>query len=144
MLLLGEGLLREALTTLRRCGDGRHECVIYWTSRAATDTLDETLHPDHLSDARGYEVDQAWLNDLWRDLARRGRRVRMQVHTHPGPAFHSTRDDAYPVVQTAGFLSLVVPNLARADDLRGAYLARLADDGAFHPVSLAREITVTS
>jgi len=56
--------------------------------------------------------------------------VRAQVHTHPGSAFHSATDDAYPMVQTSGFLSLVIPNFALGEcSLAGAALYELGDYG---------------
>jgi len=36
-----------------------------------------------------------------------------QIHSHPGRAYHSETDDAYPVATTVGSLSVVVPQFAR-------------------------------
>lgn len=36
-----------------------------------------------------------------------------QVHSHPGAAYHSDTDDAYPIVTKLGSLSVVVPDFAR-------------------------------
>ncbi len=36
-----------------------------------------------------------------------------QVHSHPEDAYHSETDDTYPIIATAGGLSLVVPHFAR-------------------------------
>jgi hypothetical protein len=52
------------------------------------------------------------MHQLWVELARSGRSLRAQIHTHPGAAGHSACDDAYPAVHTAGFVSLVVPRFA--------------------------------
>lgn len=35
-----------------------------------------------------------------------------QIHSHPGRAYHSETDDAYPVISTSGGISIVVPNFA--------------------------------
>jgi hypothetical protein len=35
-----------------------------------------------------------------------------QVHTHPGRAYHSDTDDAFPIVTTLGGLSIVLPDFA--------------------------------
>lgn len=35
-----------------------------------------------------------------------------QVHSHPGEAYHSATDDAYPIVTAVGSFSLVVPDFA--------------------------------
>jgi hypothetical protein len=34
----------------------------------------------------------------------------VQLHSHPGRAYHSDTDDAYPIVATLGGLSIVIPN----------------------------------
>jgi hypothetical protein len=35
-----------------------------------------------------------------------------QIHTHPGRAYHSDTDDAYPIVAKVGGVSIVVPDFA--------------------------------
>jgi len=35
-----------------------------------------------------------------------------QLHSHPGEAFHSATDDAYPIVATFGGISIVIPDFA--------------------------------
>lgn len=39
----------------------------------------------------------------------------IQIHSHPGRAYHSTTDDAFPIVTVIGGLSIVVPNFAFED-----------------------------
>jgi len=34
----------------------------------------------------------------------------VQLNSHPGTAYHSATDDAYPIVATLGGLSIVIPN----------------------------------
>ncbi len=38
----------------------------------------------------------------------------VQVHSHPQEAFHSARDDRYPILKRVGCLSIVVPHFARS------------------------------
>lgn len=47
-----------------------------------------------------------------RHLFASGQTLVAQLHSHPTDAYHSTTDDAYPIVTTAGALSLVVPDFA--------------------------------
>jgi proteasome lid subunit RPN8/RPN11 len=35
-----------------------------------------------------------------------------QIHSHPGKAYHSDTDDAFPIMTTVGGISIVVPNFA--------------------------------
>jgi hypothetical protein len=36
-----------------------------------------------------------------------------QLHSHPGDAYHSDTDDAFPIATVSGALSLVIPDFAR-------------------------------
>lgn len=113
---------------LRRCGSGR-ECVAYWCAAiGAPDVVPKVVHPVHVSTPSYYEVDDAWLSRFWVSLHESGLMVSAQVHTHRGDAFHSPTDDAWPMVHTDGFLSLVIPRFARhplsSDTM---YLAELVD-----------------
>jgi len=133
MLRVGEGLFRETFAQLRRCGAGQDECVVYLTGPIdAPGEVDELLHPNHSSGPGGYEIDSSWLDRAWRALARAGREVRVQVHTHPGQAFHSATDDGYALIQTPGFVSLVIPRFALGPvGLDDAFLVELAEDGSW-------------
>jgi Prokaryotic homologs of the JAB domain len=144
-LRLSEGLLREALGTLRHCSAGVRECVCWLTGPIdEPGVLDDVLHPSHSASAGGYRVEDRWINDAWLALARAGREVRLQVHTHPGAAYHSATDDAYPAVQTPGFLSLVIPRFAQdADGLAGAHLAELTGAGEWRSVEPAERLLIT-
>jgi len=137
-LALGEGLLKQTLSVLRRCGAGREECVAFWAGPVGEPrVVDTVLHPDHRSGRGGYEVCEEWLAQAWERLDEEGLAIRLQVHTHPFEAFHSATDDAYPIVASPGFYSLVLPRFGEAPQtLTDAYLARLEADGAFAQVDL--------
>jgi hypothetical protein len=136
--MMAEDLLREVLNTLRGCGRGRDECVVLGTGPVdAPRVVDAIVHPVHVASPRFYEIDGAWLTSFWVLLARERRAIRMQIHTHGGVAFHSETDDAWPIIQTVGFLSLVLPDHAARDDLSGAFLARLSEEGTFDEVPIS-------
>lgn len=143
-LRLREGLLAEAFSVLRKHGDGREECVLYLTGpRSQPMVVDELLHPIHIARPGYYEIDAGWLTTTWIQLARRDREIRVQVHTHGQTAFHSRIDDEFPIVQTEGFLSLVIPNFAMGGiGLRGAFLAELQYGGRWIQRDPERELVV--
>jgi hypothetical protein len=130
---VGEGLLAETFAHLRACGDGRAECVVYLTGPLDDPgSVDRVHHPRHSASPSAYEVDTGWLNEFWLALAEGGRALGVQVHTHKHRAFHSATDDGFAVVQTAGFLSLVIPDFALGPvGLEGAYLAEVTVDGCW-------------
>lgn len=129
-------LLEETFATLRACGEGRRECVVYWcTTLQQRDRVARVVHPDHVASAAGYEVDPAWVNRFFLDLRRDGETVRVQVHTHPGPAWHSSTDDNFALAPAPGFLSLVVPNFASGPvALTRSHLVTVDADGSWRPL----------
>jgi hypothetical protein len=103
------------------------------------------IHPKHRAHGWGFELDSAWLSAFWSDLTRTGTGVRAQVHTHPGSAFHSPTDDAWPIVHTPGFSSLVIPNFAQGEpDFGGAYLTQIQEDGSWSEVRIVECIEITT
>jgi hypothetical protein len=68
--------------------------------------------PIRTSDGVCVVVEGAALHRLNVWLHKNGERLIAQVHSHPTEAFHSSMDDDYAVVTTAGSFSLVVPDFA--------------------------------
>lgn len=136
--------LRETFARLRHCGQGRRECQVLWVGPWA-DPLRVTrvVHPLHDARGDGFELSSAWLTGFWHELAARREGVRAQVHTHPGEAFHSATDDAWPIIHTAGFLSLVIPDFASGPvGFERTYLAEIQPDGRWVEVASAERLEV--
>ena len=132
MLFVPEAVLIKTLERLSACGQGRSECVVYWTGPAGTQaTADGWLHPAHRQSAFGYEVESTWLTRNLFQLAVEKRSIRAQLHTHPSAAFHSETDDRWPIVSQPGFLSIVVPGFGRGKSARTEewWVGRLSGDG---------------
>src|SRR5690242_12812804 len=90
-------ILEETFQNFRRCGAGRRECQGLWISPwHSPSTITAVRHPDHRASPVGFQVEDAWINTLWDELGATECGIRVQVHTHPGAAFHSATDDAYP------------------------------------------------
>lgn len=141
MLKLPRKLLGETFDQLRACGTGRRECVVYWLGRRDIEgEVSHVVHPRHVATATSYDVDGGWLNELWLQLARDELELRAHVHTHPGSAFHSARDDDMAAIQTAGFASVVIPRFALGEvSLKGAHLERRDNDGRWQAVPRLRD-----
>lgn len=129
-------IVERTFEHFRQCGAGRHECQVLWLSPWDTpDRISEAVHPAHKAHAGGFVLDDQWLSEFWLRLARENIGIRVQVHTHPREAFHSHTDDAFPVIHTTGFLSLVIPNYALGPiGFEDAYLAEIQDDGLWRQV----------
>lgn len=146
MLTLAPGVLGRTFEYLRCCGANQRECVVVWVaSIGSPDYIDEVLHPTHLASAVRCDFDPAWIGRLWLDLARRDRTVRAQVHSHPGSAYHSARDDQFPLIHTPGFVSVVVPNFANGRiGLSDVYVTERDGDGGWRALDAHEAITETS
>jgi hypothetical protein len=146
MKQLRQEVLEQSFEHLRSCGGGRRECVVYLTGPVAEPTIvDGVVHPRHTAGPGGYDLDSAAIAELWRELVASERSIRVQVHTHPGAAFHSSRDDQLALVHTPGFLSLVIPNFALGSvGLEAAFLAERTGDGRWAEVSIEERLAVVA
>src|SRR5882724_8890578 len=131
-------LLTQAFRAVRECGRARNECVVYWTGPVATpDRVDAQDHPLHRRSPAGYDIDSDWLTKYWFRLARERRAIRLQIHTHPGAAFHSETDDHWPVVSQPGFISIVIPGFGSGPiSLEAAWVTRLDANGQWQAVAM--------
>lgn len=131
MKRLSRVAFEAAFEHFRRCGAGRDECVVYFTGPVDdSDLIDAVIHPRHTSSPAGYDLDSDAIGELWSELSAQRRSVRLQAHTHPGSAFHSSRDDALALIGTVGFLSLVIPNFASGEvGFDDVFLAERTDAG---------------
>ena len=63
---------------------------------------------------------------------------------HPAEAFHSPTDDAFPMIHTVGFLSLVIPNFALGPiGFQDAFLTEIQADGHWREVPIGERLVLT-
>jgi hypothetical protein len=138
-------LLEETFRHFRECGCGQDECQALWLSSwSQSDIITKVVHPKHAAHFGGFVVDDAWLNDFWLELGATNMGVRVQVHTHPGEAFHSHTDDEFPIIHTPGFLSLVIPTFGLGPvGFNEAYLTEIQPDGRWKEVTFASRLVLT-
>lgn len=144
MYRLPRRMIEETFATFRSCGAGERECQLYWASSWDDPLfLTDVVHPRHKSSFHGVTLESAWISKFWLELADRGLGVRVQVHTHPGEAFHSDTDDAFPLIHEAGFLSLVIPDFAAGPiGFKRAYLTEIQPDGTWKQVPINERLSV--
>jgi hypothetical protein len=142
---LSRRILDETFAHFRSCGRGKRECQILWVSRwEAPEIITKAVHPEHEAHLGGFVLDDRWLNDFWFTLAQENLGIRIQVHTHPGEAFHSATDDAFPIIHTTGFLSLVIPNFALGSiGFDNAYLTEIHENGCWREAAIAERLILT-
>ena len=103
--------------------------------------LDELFWPDQTPVATNHglmvHVKGAALHSANIHFHRAGKTIAAQIHAHPGEAYHSDTDDAFPLATLRGSLSVVVPDFAvggLADRHRWAAY-RLVDTNDWRPSS---------
>ena len=118
MFSVRQHIVEQTIRNLAECGAGRYECVAYWTGpNAQVQKVDGWAHPTNQRASDFYEVGGSWVPEFFLSLAKQKRGVRAQLHTHRGIAFHSDTDDRYPLVAQAGFISIVLPDYAKGQNL---------------------------
>lgn len=107
-------LVRESALMLREMSDDRTEAVLLWVGvrNDAHARVKRIVVPEFTSTWRHFEVSLDVRIALAGTLAAEGEMVLAQLHTHPGPAFHSRADDRFALPRHTGAISIVVPDFA--------------------------------
>lgn len=133
MIRVDPELVERTLGELRRCGDGRTECVVYWVADLRDPgVVIDVIHPPHEAGHGWYEVEREWPTGFFIGLADLGRAAVGQVHSHPGSwVEHSGTDDRYVLVPSPGFVSIVAPDFGADQDLSRSGVFVLQADGSW-------------
>lgn len=132
MITVSSGVVAATLDTLRTCGGGRRECLVYWTASHGSDAVAAVVHPLHRASRGGVVVDGAWATRFFVVLAQEGMSAIAQVHSHPGAYVgHSLTDDEHALVSSAGYVSIVIPHFADSDSRSGWGVWQIDPDGAW-------------
>ena len=104
------------LDQLREAGNRRCECVVLWLGERVADSVQirQAYRPVQRSRTDMFYIPPEGMQALHSELRRHRYVVAAQVHSHPGPAYHSGADDKWAIVRHEGALSLVVPQFAFA------------------------------
>lgn len=109
----------KALAHMRAVGKQGLEGVALWagvidgTAFHVQETIIPAQEASRTEQGLLYVVEGEELHRINRELYRSGLRLAAQIHSHPGRAYHSDTDDAYPIVAVLGGVSIVVPNFAK-------------------------------
>jgi hypothetical protein len=144
MYRLNGGVLEATFKHFRACGCGRRECQVLWLSSwDSPEHITRVVHPRHKAHLGGFVLDDQWLSDFWLELGNTNMGIRVQVHTHPGEAFHSPTDDEFPIIHKPGFLSLVIPNFGLGPVGFGqAFLTEIQPDGGWQEVAIPSRLVL--
>jgi hypothetical protein len=137
-------ILEPTLAFLRQVGSEGFEGFVLWSGER--ESLDRfrflsCIVPEQRAMVTGggllVTVDGNALFEINKLVHERSETLAAQVHSHPTSAYHSSTDDAFPLVTLIGALSIVVPDFARyapADMERWAWY-RLSAQGKWEAAS---------
>jgi hypothetical protein len=142
---LDGGVLEATFEHFRACGGGRRECQVLWLSSwESPQDIARVVHPRHKAHLGGFVLEDQWVSEFWSELGDVNMGIRVQVHTHPGEAFHSPTDDAFPIIHKPGFLSLVIPNFGLGPvGFDEAFLTEIQPDGRWKKVAIPSRLVLT-
>jgi proteasome lid subunit RPN8/RPN11 len=108
-------LIDETLEALRDAGRRGKERVVLWLAPRRLiegPTIAEVYVPLQEACEDYFRIPPEGMTALMAHLRSRRLALLVQVHSHPGRAFHSRADDLWAVVRHEGGLSIVVPEFA--------------------------------
>ena len=129
----------ESAETLRSLSGGVQESVVLWVGReqAGRSLVQRMIVPCQRASAIHFDVSLKERLRIIRELAASDEQLLVQLHTHPGEAFHSLVDDRLALPRHTGAISIVVPYFAREwnGDLRHASVNRHLGAGMWGELS---------
>ena len=116
---VNESVLQATHSHLQREGRNFHEGLVYWIGWYSEESciVTSVLVPRSVSRYGGVTVSTEEMARINNALRQADLLLVAQIHTHPGDHGHSAGDDGNAVSSLPGFLSIVVPNFAQAEDL---------------------------
>jgi proteasome lid subunit RPN8/RPN11 len=101
-----------ALDALRAAGGRGLEVIVYFagTFTGTTGTVTRVIVPRQRQSAGGCEPDLDEVNRISADIVAAGEVLLWQMHSHPGTAYLSGTDRAWPVSRKIGWISAVAPS----------------------------------
>ena len=133
-------ILFETQEHIRKHSLYGHEGMVLWSGvKTHGEALVRTcIHPSQQCTAVSYDIpleETQRVNVLLEQLKEV---LIAQIHSHPGSAFHSHRDDAMPFTFKLGFFSLVIPNFCNNDlkNLLGLSVWEYTGEGKWQELSL--------
>ena len=147
--LLSHNILVESAHLLRSLSGGIQESVVLWagTTKAGEALVRRIVVPLQFASAEHFDVPLSERLKIAQQFSNSGEKLLVQLHTHPGQAFHSPVDDRLALPRHTGALSIVVEDFADKwhGDLQQVSVNRHLGEGVWkelHPktVSMLFEI----
>jgi hypothetical protein len=116
-VFLPKHIWHQTLMSLSQYRPASSECLVYWGGVIGARKeylITSLLRPNHTFQGWRVQLNSSETKSLLRMLRMRDEKLLVQIHSHPGEAFHSPGDDDLATSFHKGFLSIVVPNFAKS------------------------------
>ena len=112
--VVASAILEESARILRTLSDKVRESVLLWTGMEQDRKahVGNIIVPEQSASRIHFDVPLDERLKIIRQLAESHEKLLAQLHTHPGRAFHSPRDDRLALPRHRGAISIVVPRFA--------------------------------
>lgn len=139
--------IKAAYNHIRQVGRERLEGVVLFAGTYNPEgklfSVSETIVPKQVSvnidQGLLYAVDGEELHRINVYLHSTKQILVAQLHSHPSEAYHSSTDDAFPIITKVGGFSIVVPNFGVEEfSLDKWAVFRLSEDGSWNELDLAK------
>lgn len=149
--VIPSSILDDTIVFLRRAGAEGFEGFVLWAGVEISQQRFEfrsLLIPDQRSMVTEHgllvTVEGEALFRINKAVHNRGEILAAQVHSHPTDAYHSSTDDALPLVTILGGLSIVIPDFARhaPQDIERWAWFRLTKQAQWEPALATTEVEV--
>jgi hypothetical protein len=141
---LSEEQLGIAIKFLKKAGQQQYEAVALFAGQKHNSIfkVEEVILPYQtsykLEEGLMYAVDGEELHRINQYLFENNMELIAQIHSHPREAFHSSSDDRFPIVDTFGGISIVVPDFATGPiNLKYWAIYRLSINGNWDSLGIA-------
>ena len=137
--VVSQSIIAESAEVLRSLSNRRRESVVLWTGthRDESALVKRLVVPYQRASAIHFDVPPHEGRRIVRQLASCGEKLLVQLHTHPGKAYHSPVDDRLALPRHTGAISIVVPDFATTwnGDLQEVSVNRHLGGGVWEELS---------
>ena len=112
--LVPRSILLESASTLRSLSAGVRESVVLWigTHCSGNARVNRIVIPRQIASRKHFDVPLKERLDIAQTILQEREKLLVQLHTHPGKAFHSELDDRLALPRHTGAMSIVIANFA--------------------------------
>lgn len=120
--VITQNIIQKTKNDLIKAGKFRKEGLVFWSGTIDGDVayIKTVICPKAIATSTSAKLDNEGINYIRNIVKKNNEFLFVQVHSHPGIAFHSEDDNNEAISYKTGFISIVVPYFGEyLEDLSG-------------------------